>query len=544
MSLKVIVVEDEIIIRKGIIQKVNWDKFGISHVFEASNGEIAYELILREKPEIILLDINLPKMNGIELLKKIREQNINSKVLVLSGHDEFTYAQKAIEFGVENYLLKPSSAKDIEEVLRKMCSSINAEKERINNYEEMKKKIKSMIPFFRAGLIDKILSGDLKNKEEILDASSYLGLNLSNEFFIVAVLIVDSNREDKISRDPEIKFIKELRMHQLVSEIIDPERVIVESSVSGRATLIISGSDEHSTKKYCFSIIDEIMNRISKEIVTDVAVGIGEVKNNILQISHSYSEALAALEDRFIDSSNKIYYIGDIALHNLDTSDYPHEDEKKFMQSIRTGQKENSLSSLEKIFHFFNMKKDSYPAALAKIQLKRITYYLIQVTYELEGDITDIYGKVNVYEDIENFNTIGEYEKFITEFTKKLCAYISKKRYVKHTAAIRKVIIYIERNYNDDNLNLDKIADHVGMHPNYVSHLFKKEKGESLTSYICRYRVKKAEELMKKNQSLKVYDIAYEVGFNDPNYFATCFKNIVGISPTEYKQLHVNNSHE
>lgn len=542
MDLKAIVIEDEVIIRKGIIQKVQWHKFNISEILEASNGEMGYQKIIDEKPDIILLDVNLPKMNGLELLKKIREDGITSKVLILSGHDEFTYAQKAIEFGVEYYLLKPSSAREIEEVLEKICNNISEEQEKINIYEEMKKKLKDMIPFFRSGLINRILSGEIKNKEEIFSASAYLGLNLVNEFFIVAVFIMESsNRGDKSGKDPEAKFIKELGMHELVSMIADPGRVIVESSLYDKAIIIATGSDEVSTRKYCFSLIGEIMEKISEEISSDVVVGIGEVKNSILQISQSYSEALVALEDRFIDSSSKIYYIGDTTLQNSDISDYPYEDEKKFMQSVKTGQQEISLTSLKAIFSYFRIKKEKYPVALAKIQLKRITYYLIQVAYEFEGDIADIADKTNIYEHIENFTTIDEYEKFITEFTIKLCAYISKKRYVKHTAAIRKVIIYIEQNYSDENLSLDKIADHVKMHPNYVSHLFKKEKGESLSSYICRYRVKKAEELIVKDQSLKMYDIAYEVGFNDPNYFATCFKNIIGVSPTEYRQLNVRN---
>jgi two-component system response regulator YesN len=117
--LKAIIIEDEVVIRRGIIQKVSWDKFNITEIFEASDGEMALKIIVREKPEIILLDINLPKMNGLELLKRVREQNIDSKVLVLSGHDEFSYAQQAIEYGIENYLLKPCSAKKIEEVLDK-----------------------------------------------------------------------------------------------------------------------------------------------------------------------------------------------------------------------------------------------------------------------------------------------------------------------------------------------------------------------------------------------------------------------------------------
>lgn len=535
--MKVIVIEDERVIRKGIVNKVKWDKFKISEVLEANNGEIGYEMIIKDKPDIIILDICLPKINGIELLRMVREQNVNSKIIILSGHDEFEYAQQAIKYGVENYLLKPSSPKEIENVLANICQSLNENAEKEKKYIEMKKRLADMIPFFKAGLMRSIITGDLVNRDEILNLSSYLNINLNNEYFIAAVLLTENKGAN--SNNPEDILIRKVEISQIIRSSIEDENVILDDSISNNILIAVSGNDEAWTRKSCFSLVGRVYDRIQKETSTQVAIGIGNTKQGIEKISVSYKEAMSALEFRFMEGS-QIYYIGDISLNSFDAGLYPYDEEKKFIQNIKTGKKNESFAAVKNIIHCLKNIKGKYPVAVAKIHLKQLVYQLIQIVYELEGDISDLYGNSpNIYENVEKLQSIDEYEDFFYDFTDKLCDYISNKRYVKYTSNMRKIIFYVEQNYRDEDLNLEKIADHVGMHPNYVSHMFKKEKGESLTAYISKYRIRKAAQIILNSDSMKISDIAYEVGFNDHHYFTTCFRNIIGMTPTDYKQMNV-----
>jgi len=537
-AMKVIVIEDEAVIRRGIIKKVQWEKYQIHQVFEADNGETGYEIIIRENPDIIILDINLPKLNGIDLLKKVRSENINSKVIILSGHDEFEYAQQAIACGVENYLLKPSYPKEIERVLAKVSADILTSFEKEKNNEEMKKKLEEMIPFYKTGLINSIITGNSSSENEIINLSAYFNIDIKSEYYIVVVILIENTPTSP--ENMEEILINKIELYQLIKEVVDADHVLVDSTLSGKVLMLLSGDNEIELKKNCFFVINRIVDESLLKTCIPVKVGIGNVCRGIRNIKDSYTDALSALENQFLDSSNQIYFIGDVILSNCNLSNYPYEDEKKFLNYIRLGKRDSAIDSLGKLMVFLKTEKDRYPINLIKIHLKQLVYYMVQIVYELGGDISDLYENVNVMEHVEGFSHIDEYKDYINTFTEKLCEYITKKRYIKYNSIMRKILLYIEENFSDDSLGLEQIAEHVSMHPNYVSHLFKKERGESLTSYICQFRIRKAQDIILKSLSVKVSDIAFEVGFNDAHYFTTCFKNIVGVTPTEYKSLRNN----
>jgi two-component system response regulator YesN len=533
--VKVLIIEDEAVIRRGIIKKVSWQKYPITEVLEADNGQSGYEMILRENPEIIVLDLCLPKMNGIAVLKQIREAGIDAKVIILSGIDEFDYAQQAIKYGADNYLLKPSTPQEIEEVLQKVCADIYRNGKKEKDYAEMKRKLQAMIPYFQSGLINTIITGDFTDEHEISSLSSYLNLNIHAKFYI-AVVIMFENRPPNQS-NPEDLLLNKLEVCQRAADLLDQNNVIIEGSLSGRVLLLLSGQEATSLRKNCFSMVDRLINGISQRTAKLLIVGIGNVGTGIRGIRNSYEEALVALENRFVGDCNQIYFIGDIALDDSCFFDFPFQEEKKLLNLIKVGKKEDCLEIIDDLVGFFKAKKEKYSINLLKIHLQQLAYAMVQIVYELGGTQSDLYGEEHILESLEEFIHIDEYHIFLNDFTAKLCDYISKKRYLKYTSILRKAILYIEQNYMDENLSLEKIADHIGMHPNYVSHLFKKEKGESLTGYICRYRITKAAEAIVNTDALKVSEIAYNVGFNDAHYFTTCFKNILGATPSEYKQI-------
>jgi two-component system response regulator YesN len=533
--VKVLIIEDEAVIRRGIIKKVSWQKYQITEVLEADNGQSGYEMILREKPEIIILDLCLPKLDGIAVLKQIREEGIDAKVIILSGIGEFDYAQQAVKYGADNYLLKPSTPQEIEEVLQKVCTDIYRSGEKEKDYAEMKRKLQTMIPYFQSGLINTIITGDFSDENEISSLSSYLNLNIHEEYYIAVVMMFENRSPNQ--NNPEDLLMNKLEVCQRAADLMDQDNVIIEGSLSGRALLLLSGPEATSLRKECFSMVDRLINSISQKIADSLIVGIGNVGTGIRGIKNSYEEALVALENRFVGDCNKIYFIGDMAWDDNCFFDFPFQEEKKLLNLIKVGKKEDCLEIINDLVGFFKAKKEQYSINLLKIHLKQLAYAMVQIVYELGGAESDLYGEEHVLENLEEFVHIDEYHSFLKDFTAKLCDYISKKRYLKYTSILRKAILYIEQNYMDEDLNLEKIADHIGMHPNYVSHLFKKEKGESLTGYICKYRITKAAEAIVKSNDLKVSEIAYNVGFNDAHYFTTCFKNILGATPSEYKQI-------
>ncbi|MCG8498888.1 MAG: response regulator [Firmicutes bacterium] len=531
--MKAIVVEDECFIRQGIIKKIDWKKFGITDVLDADNGVDAYELIISEKPDIVLLDICMPKMSGIELLELIRSENINCKVVILSGHDEFEHAQKAMRHGVEYYLLKPSSPERIEAVLGNICAALNTDAAKERDYRELLERNKKTTPYFRAGFIYSLIMGDMRDQDEIRSLGDYLGVDLGKKYCIAAVFALDDH---KSSETPERIMLDKLEITEVIEEILCEDCGIIDHFLPRKVILILFSDYMDKLKWHCFDSVKKVCNNLPEHLCNDIYIGIGSVHEVVPGISVSFQEAVLALDYRFFDKKRHVYYVGDMAFDGLVPSNYPYDEEKNFIESIRLCKIEKAYEHLNAITDALKDDKSVKTVALAKIHLKQLVYQMIQVVIELEGNIEDLFGNGDVVEKLEQFKSITDYKLFLEETAERLCNYIEKKRYLKYTAVIRKVLSFVEENYTDESLRLEKIAEHVSMHPNYLSQFFKKHKGESLSSYICRFRVQKAEELLLLPNHKKVYDIAAEVGFSDAHYFSICFRNIKGVTPSEYRQ--------
>lgn len=464
--MKAIVVEDEGYIRRGIIKKVNWEKFEITEVLEADNGADAYELILSERPDIILLDICMPKMGGIELLEQIRTDNINSKVVILSGHNEFEYAQKAMRQGVEYYLLKPSSPEKIEEVLNNICVELNANEVKEKNYRKLMERNRKTMPYFRAGFIYSLIMGEMGGQDEIRSMGDYLDVDLNKKYCIVSVFALDDGK--KVLKDPEHSMLDKLEITKVIEETVDSECSIINNYLPRKVILILLSDDPDRLKWYCFNCTKKILNHLPEQLRHEVHIGIGRACGVIPGISTSFQEATNALDYSFFDGRRHIYYIGDMVFDGLVAGNYPYNHEKNFIESIRLCKIDKAREHLNAIIDALKTDKSAKAVELTKVHLKQLVYQMIQVVIELEGNISDLFGTGDVVEKLEQFRNINEYKCFLEETAEKLCNYITKKRYQKYASVIRKVLSFVEDNYSDETLNLEKIAEYVSMHPNYL----------------------------------------------------------------------------
>ncbi len=533
--MKVIVVEDEGYVRRGIIKKVHWDKLGITEVLEAENGIDAYEQIISGKPDIVLLDICMPKMSGIELLETLREDNINCRVVILSGHDEFEYAQRAMRHGVEYYLLKPSPPEKIEEVLGEICLQLNENAVKERHYRELSERNKKALPFFRAGFIYSLISGDMGSWDEAKTMADYLGVNLGKKYCMALVFTLGEN--DRGSRHPEGVMLDKLEMTRIIEETVCEDCSILNNFLPSKVILVLLSDDMDQLKRRCFDSARKIHNHLPEYLRHTVYIGIGGVQEVASGMPASYREAVRALDSRFFDEKRHVCHIGDVDMEGLGTGNYPYQDEKSFIENIRLCKADKACVHLNRIIDALMNDKSVKAVDLAKIHLKQLVYQMMQIVVELEGDMADLFGEGDVAEKLERIGSIHEFKRFLERTTETLCSYISNKRYLKYATVIRKVLSFIEDNYPDEDLSLEKIAEHVSMHPNYLSQFFKKHKGESLSSYICRFRIQKAADLLLQAEGKKVYDIAVEVGFSDSHYFTICFRNLKGITPSEYRQM-------
>lgn len=191
-KIKVFLVEDEVIIRSGVKKSINWEQEGYEFVGEASDGELAYPMILKEKPDILITDIRMPFMDGLELSRLVKKELPDIKILILSGYDEFEYAKKAIKIGVTEYLLKPISAAKLTEVLNAVAETIRQENEEKNLLETYFAEMRENTERDKMRLFEKLLMGDL-SMGEILEAGERFGMNLGASCYKIVLFKILAN---------------------------------------------------------------------------------------------------------------------------------------------------------------------------------------------------------------------------------------------------------------------------------------------------------------------------------------------------------------
>ncbi|MDD3839855.1 MAG: response regulator [Clostridia bacterium] len=542
--MKILIVEDESFIRKGIINNIDWDKLGFEMPIEASNGLQALDKIIQEHPEVVLLDIRLPKMNGLELLSEIRKKGINLEVIVLSGHDEFEYAQRAMELGVKQYLLKPVASDEIEEVLSKIREEIIKENNRKEQMKEMKQQIKRNLPSLKAVYVSSLLNGTINDISDIKRQGEYLDIKISGEYFCVLVCIIDHDDLSLKTLNEEGKNINRYLVTNSIIKVLKEMNLKTEGDREGivhtpnenEVVLIIGQNQKNKVQSLKSVIARRIIESIEGYQDFNITVGIGNTYQGFKNIKYSYQEAKNSCDYKFLRGKNQIIDIKDVEPDSNISFFLPNDLQRTLTSSIKQG---NSTQVKEILDDFFDLVLDStkvHSINNIKVICWELLSNILRVVGEIGGDISDIIKNIEeVYIEFEKFDTIKEFRIYIEELTDKIIDYVVNRRYLKYRSVIREINKYVEVNYSDEDLNLDIIASHVNMNSNYISHLYKKETGESLTNYIKKVRIQKSKDFLKDFDK-KIYDIAYQVGFKDAHYFTICFKEVVGITPSEYRE--------
>jgi two-component system response regulator YesN len=323
--MKVLIVEDDILVLKFIAKNIAWESLGVDDLLQARNGMKALELIRSERPEIIILDIHLPKMNGLEVLKTIYDENIRPKVVILSGHDEFEYAQQAVKLGVEDYMLKPVLASDLEKKIAALMEAIHEEKEKIREVEGLRKQIQEQMPVMRSFYINNLLNGNIDNVEEVERKGRYLNLELAHKYKTVILCSIDvSAQQGNTALMEEENNIIRYSLSNTIRDILEREfkdeagrsGYILHSSYEDQIVIILDNDSMDNIKKRRNRISRSILREVSYRKDYTVTLGFGNIYEETREIKYSYMEAKNAVKYKFVKGNNQIIDIKDVEPFN------------------------------------------------------------------------------------------------------------------------------------------------------------------------------------------------------------------------------------
>lgn len=536
-EIKVFLVEDEMVIRRGIKNSIDWEKEGYIFCGEASDGELAYPMIIKEKPDILITDIRMPFMDGLELCKLVKKELPNIKILILSGYDEFDYAKEAIRLGVTEYLLKPISSGKLLEALNGVSESIRREKEDKDLVRKYMEEMRENTEHEKQKFFEQMIAGNLSMADALETGKKY-EMNLSAGMYNLLLFRFTLGEENR--KSGELLGEAEYAIEKLTERL---EYVFeFQRGVEGWAFLLMADNEEQMSErvKELSKVLEEIMKNYSTIAYFG---GIGQPVARLRELEESFREAERALAARFTMELNRIISVEDIRMaQNVDTLDD--------IEITSFGEIEKTRTMLEKFLNngaedeideFVDVYINELPEENLKSVLMRqyiiMDAYIVMMSFceKIEG----IEGEMQAQsEELKNsmktIQTLEEIKNYIRMLLKKIIGVrdtISGRRY---SDIIEIAKDQIRKTYISDEISLNTIAAEVGMSPSYFSSIFSKEMGKTFVEYRTEIRMDRAKELLMCS-SMKTSEIGYEVGYKDPHYFSYIFKKTQNCTPKEFR---------
>ena len=535
---KILVVDDEPIIRSGIINALSGQEHGFVVAGEAANGMQALELLPELALDVIITDICMPTVNGLELIETAKSINPDLKVLVISGYDDFEYAQKAVRLGVDDYILKPVQAQHLLEILARVRVELDKRYLFLHDVSQLQKRLTVSLPLLREWFLQGLIAGKM-TAPEIAEKLTDLDLRLTGPLFGVALLKMKNLQS--ATAPGAGKGMAQTFLMQIAAAIF-PAGIGAVPFFLSEDKLAILFDIASSDRQRVFIALNQNLKRIVLAVQNQLNVAtyaaLGSLYDELAAVSRSYSEAETALQFSFIQEKGGLVNYEDINLQTETSLAWPQELERQLLLQVRLGDGAGAARSAQAFFAYYRAQQGIKPGRV-KQSVFEMTLLLQRTVAEAGGNIAG-YGadaQSDPYQLVQECETLTELEQFLIDFARACCDAIQKARLGKNFSIVEKAKQIIESSLEQSEFSLDDVAGRLFLSPNYLRSLFKQQVGESFVEYLTRRRMEKARDLLDLDDvTLKVHHIAEMVGYNDQHYFSICFKKYFGLTPTDYRE--------
>ncbi|WP_070000332.1 response regulator [Cellulosilyticum sp. I15G10I2] len=508
---KILIVDDESIERDAIKFILKKEALFDFEFFEAVNGQDAISSAALHTPDIILMDIQMPGLNGIEATKVIKKILQDSKIIFLTAYDQFDYAHEAIKLGVQDFILKPATNERFIEVIKKTVEMLQEEKEQKLRKKEMESKLEQVTKYLENEFLTSLINGDIEEGQ----GKEYLEFNRVNFKWGMGIVI-------STKADPEA-VPSMLRLQMLRKRFLEKFETRLDMMVNHKYTIIL--------KDYIY------------------VFALGDTQNELLQVQQKIREAINEISVSFAEE-HKLYAdfgIGDPCnkLDCLWKSFWSAKGNCNKRQPIKESMSEQNLKALvkslndqdeESFTRYIELVFEDISHPTQTIEHLRVKLYeqFILIRDWLSDKIFDTpLHTFDLFNQTMQIKTEHEAKCLLREFAHQYMEKINKQKTDKSSIILDQLIVYINMHYAE-NLTLDQLSSVCYLSPSYISKVFKKHLNTNFIDYLSSVRIRVAKRLMK-NPELSMKEISSEIGYVDPNYFTRVFKKYEGITPSEYR---------
>jgi two-component system response regulator YesN len=545
MPYKVFLVEDEIVTREGIRDNVNWEADGFQFCGEASDGEMALSLLDAARPDVLITDIRMPFMDGLQLSKIVRDRMPHTKIVILSGHDEFQYAQAAIKLGVTEYLLKPVGVQDLHDVLRRVAALIERERRDEADLHHLQSQVAESRAALRQSLLLRLVMGMVSAADAIEQAQA-LGMDLVARWYLVGLVQVGN----AAGRGPNCV----AGVQQIAADVTrsSPD-VYLLCKNSNELVLILKGHAPEHLRAEADFLLGSIIH-LAEAARCPVQMGMGAPKPHLRDLYYSFVEALGDIQvqaqsplqaqpddvgGRTPAGPSSPGRAADRAAERATERAAEHGellkvDKLAVGNYLRYGVKEDVDGFLSALVRPLSPAAQQSPL-LKNYLLMDIVVAAAQFVHELGGDVGAVVPDLTAVEDLLTaVRTVGEILPQARTILLQALEFRDSYLNEPYAAMMRQVKQHLATHYADPALSLPEVARAINLSPSHFSMVFGQESGTTFRSYLTEIRIGKAKELLRTT-TLRPSEIAVQVGYSDPHYFSHVFRKQTGLTPTEFR---------
>lgn len=540
---KLLLVDDEPEVTEGLMVEIDWTRCGFSEVKTAGNGKEAMELFEKMEPDVLITDISMPYMNGLELSEWVRKTYPITRIVILSGHDEFEYAKQAIHLQVEAYVLKPFSAGQLTDTVVEVAKRMDEEREQRGNIELLEEHYRTSLPIVREKFLSSLITRKQPHKEIASKAAKY-GMQLEGEGYVVSIIAVNhsDNQNEVAAETPSISLAEssdlDLKLfsvsniaseiwarHELGKVFIHQDQVVLFT--------VSPHSDQEKMMEQTQDALKEILQSIEKFLRFPVMIGVGTFTKDIDNLKYAYEAAAVALDYRRILGNNLIICIDDMENLSHEKLLFDEWKEQSLIRAVKLGTEKELEEVIDGLFD--EIARVQAPVHEYQHYLLEMVTAIIKMTKVFDSDTEEIFGGgFGILNQYQKLNSVQETRAWFGEMCAKVRSRIASQRQHTYKQIVEDAISYTKSHFHESDLSIAKVCGQLHISAGYFSGLFKKELKLTFGAYLLQLRMEAAKELLRTTE-LKAFEIADKVGFADPNYFSLSFKKYAGVSAKEYR---------
>lgn len=522
---RVLIVDDELTILNGLSCIINWADYGLEIAGQASNGIEAMEIMVNLRINILITDIKMPKLGGLELIRFIKDKGLNIKCIILSGYDDFEFVKEAAILGIENYLLKPVNVDELTSTLINTVFKIESE---VNKQIAVKEGLNVL----RDNILYRWVSGNIE-EDELLERSSLLNINLDSTEFLVAVIKSFHNTDESDLSKIHGKGLSRFAVNNICAEIICQDNYGVSfCDFDGDEIIVFSSHNAGCHIKDLEKILKKCIESVNLFLHLDVFITVGSYVNKYQDVYQSYSYAKKLQEYCLITPLNTIVYYDELTNPRLKKQEELVIDFQTLNKFIT---KKDTVSAVKFIDDIYNRlhEIDGLTPLFVQNLTTELLFYIVEAIRALYSNPDIIFeNSRDMFSSIFKINTIDVLKERLKGMVAWCIDFLASED-EKASPMVKKALDYIRKNYSKD-INLKTISANFNLSAAYLGYLFRKETGDSFTNYLNKIRVEKAKELLL-NTNMRVIEVSEKVGYVNTNYFFIIFKKMTGMSPSEFK---------